>query len=62
MESGDVDKEGGENGGAFAAREKITTHEVRKSLIQNNISIFIELKRLMESKNCPLIGMNHPKT
>uniref|UniRef100_A0A9I9EKV7 Condensin complex subunit 1 C-terminal domain-containing protein n=1 Tax=Cucumis melo TaxID=3656 RepID=A0A9I9EKV7_CUCME len=55
-ESGDVDEEGGESGGASAARGKVITHAVRKSLIQNTIPIFIELKRLMESKNSPLIG------
>lgn len=58
-ESGDADEEGGDNGGASAAaaRGKVITHAVRKSLIQNTIPIFIELKRLMESKNSPLIGM-----
>ncbi|CAK9328984.1 unnamed protein product [Citrullus colocynthis] len=39
------DEEGGENGGAFAAREKSTTHEVRKSLIQINIPIFIDMNQ-----------------
>lgn len=60
-ESGDVGEEGGESGGASAARGKVITHAVRKSLIQNTIPIFIELKRLMESKNRPLIGTNTPK-
>ena len=60
-ESGDVGEEGGESGGASAARGKVITHAVRKSLIQNTIPIFIELKRLMESENSPLIGTNTPK-
>ncbi|XP_023006293.1 condensin-2 complex subunit D3 [Cucurbita maxima] len=55
-ESGDVDEEGGESGGVSAARGKVITHVVRKGLIQNSIPIFTELKRLMESKNSPLIG------
>ncbi|GER52181.1 condensation complex subunit 1 domain-containing protein [Striga asiatica] len=32
------------------------TQAVRKSLVQNAIPIFIELKRLLESKNSPLTG------
>ncbi|CAA0817502.1 binding [Striga hermonthica] len=32
------------------------TQAVRKSLVQNAIPIFIELKRLLESKNSPLMG------
>lgn len=57
-----MDEEVGDGGGAStsaaaaaAARGKIT-QAVKKSLIQNMIPIFIELKRLLENKNSPLIG------
>ncbi|KAK7289931.1 hypothetical protein RIF29_03976 [Crotalaria pallida] len=53
-ESADIEEEGGENGAA--ARGKAITQAVKKSLIQNTIPIFIELKRLLETKNSPLIG------
>lgn len=58
-DSGDVDEEG--DGGtsstsAAAARGGAVTQAVKKGLVQNMIPIFIELKRLLESKNSPLIG------
>ncbi|RDX62737.1 Condensin-2 complex subunit D3, partial [Mucuna pruriens] len=53
-ESADVEEEGGENGSA--ARGKAITQAVKKGLIQNTVPIFIELKRLLETKNSPLIG------
>ncbi|KAE9594235.1 putative armadillo-like helical, condensin subunit 1/Condensin-2 complex subunit D3 [Lupinus albus] len=53
-ESADIEDEGGENGSA--ARGKAITQAVKKGLIQNTIPIFIELKRLLETKNSPLIG------
>ncbi|KAH1209126.1 Condensin-2 complex subunit D3 [Glycine max] len=53
-ESADVEEEGGENGSA--ARRKAITQAVKKGLIQNTVPIFIELKRLLETKNSPLIG------
>ncbi|KAK4405556.1 Condensin-2 complex subunit D3 [Sesamum angolense] len=51
-------EEGGDSGGASTAASKgrAITQAVRKGLIQNAIPIFIELKRLLESKNSPLIG------
>lgn len=53
----DIDEEGGDNGASGAAdRGKAITQAVRKGLIHNTIPIFIELKRLLESKNSPLIG------
>lgn len=39
-----------------AARGKAITQVVKKGLIQNTVPIFIELKRLLESKNSPLTG------
>uniref|UniRef100_A0A7N2LUW8 Uncharacterized protein n=2 Tax=Quercus lobata TaxID=97700 RepID=A0A7N2LUW8_QUELO len=57
-DSAEIDEEGGDSGGgsAAAARGRAITQAVRKGLIQNTIPIFIELKRLLESKNSPLIG------
>lgn len=52
-ESADIEEEG-DNGSA--ARGKAVTQAVKKSLIQNTVPIFIELKRLLETKNSPLIG------
>ncbi|KAJ7980281.1 Condensin-2 complex subunit D3 [Quillaja saponaria] len=56
-EAADIEEEG-DGGGASvaAARGRAITQAVRKGLIQNTIPIFIELKRLLESKNSPLIG------
>ena len=56
---GDMDDEGGDNGegaAAAAVRGRVITQAVKKGLIQNTIPIFIELKRLLESKNNPLTG------
>ncbi|XP_024978621.1 condensin-2 complex subunit D3 [Cynara cardunculus var. scolymus] len=39
-----------------AVRGRVITQVVKKGLIQNTIPIFIELKRLLESKNSPLSG------
>ncbi|KAJ4834078.1 hypothetical protein Tsubulata_016276 [Turnera subulata] len=56
-DAGDIEEEGGENGAsAIAAKGRAITQAVRKGLIQNTIPIFIELKRLLESMNSPLIG------
>lgn len=57
-DSPDIEEEAGESGGASAAaaRGSAITQVVKKGLIQNTIPIFIELKRLLESKNSPLIG------
>lgn len=49
-----MEEEGGDGGAA--ARGKAITQAVKKGLIQNTIPIFIELKRLLENKNSPLIG------
>lgn len=53
-----MDEEGGDGGGAAAAaaRGKVITQAVKKGLVQNTIPIFIELKRILESKNSPLTG------
>ncbi|XP_074320803.1 condensin-2 complex subunit CAP-D3 [Silene latifolia] len=50
-----VDEEGGDSTTAIA-RGRAITQAVKKGLIQNTIPIFIELKRLLENKNSPLIG------
>lgn len=55
LEAADAEEDGGDSGGALAKGRAIT-QAVRKSLIQNTIPIFIELKRLLERKNSPLIG------
>ncbi|PIA61371.1 hypothetical protein AQUCO_00300726v1 [Aquilegia coerulea] len=55
----EIEDEGGDAGGtdaAAAARRKLVAQVAKKSLIQNAIPIFIELKRLLESKNSPLVG------
>ncbi|KAL6343915.1 hypothetical protein AAG906_027687 [Vitis piasezkii] len=48
--------DGGAASAASAARGRAITQAVKKSLVQNTIPIFIELKRLLESKNSPLTG------
>ncbi|KAH0704943.1 hypothetical protein KY290_009659 [Solanum tuberosum] len=55
-ESADVEEEGADGGASSAAKGRSITQAVKKSLIQNTIPIFIELKRLLESKNSPLTG------
>ncbi|KAJ8539803.1 hypothetical protein K7X08_014055 [Anisodus acutangulus] len=55
-ESAEVEEEGAEGGASSAAKGRAITQAVKKSLIQNTIPIFIELKRLLESKNSPLTG------
>ncbi|KAL7595809.1 hypothetical protein Lser_V15G30715 [Lactuca serriola] len=53
VESTEMEEEAtGEN----AVRGRVITQVVKKGLIQNTIPIFIELKRLLESKNSPLSG------
>ncbi|CAN0918141.1 Condensin-2 complex subunit CAP-D3 [Linum grandiflorum] len=51
----EAEEEGGGEGG-LSAKGRAITQAIRKSLIQNTVPIFIELKRLLESKNSPLIG------
>jgi len=55
-----MDEEGGEGGGMasalLAAKGRAVTQVAKKNLIQIAVPIFIELKRLLESKNSPLIG------
>lgn len=55
-ESADMEEEGADGGPSSAAKGRAITQAVKKSLIQNTIPIFIELKRLLESKNSPLTG------
>ncbi|KAJ4955714.1 hypothetical protein NE237_012497 [Protea cynaroides] len=53
----EMDEVGGDGGASLAAvRGRVAIQAVKKSLIQNAIPIFIELKRLLESKNSPLTG------
>ncbi|KAL3744310.1 hypothetical protein ACJRO7_013555 [Eucalyptus globulus] len=58
LESPEMDDESNGSGGTSpaAAKGRVISQAVRKSLIQNTIPIFIELKRLLESKNSPLTG------
>ena len=54
-----MDEEGRDGSAAAStasAKGRAITQAVKKGLIQNVIPIFIELKRLLESKNSPLIG------
>lgn len=53
LESSEMEEEVAENAGV---RGRVITQVVKKGLIQNTIPIFIELKRLLESKNSPLSG------
>ncbi|PIN01292.1 hypothetical protein CDL12_26200 [Handroanthus impetiginosus] len=61
-EAADTEEEVVDTGGASASasasasKGRAITQAVRKGLIQNAIPIFIELKRLLETKNSPLIG------
>ncbi|XVF66210.1 hypothetical protein PTKIN_Ptkin10aG0017300 [Pterospermum kingtungense] len=56
-DTADVEEEGGDSSAsAAAAKGRAITQAVRKGLIQNTIPIFIELKRLLESKNSPVTG------
>lgn len=43
-------------GAAQAAKGRAVTQASKKNLIQHAVPIFIELKRLLESKNSPLTG------
>lgn len=59
-DNSEMDEEGGEGGGTAsalqAAKGRAVTQVAKKNLIQIAVPIFIELKRLLESKNSPLIG------
>lgn len=57
-DSAEVDEDGGDSGGATASagKGKLVTQAVKKNLIQNCIPIFVELKRILQRKNSPLIG------
>ncbi|CAN6329340.1 unnamed protein product [Urochloa humidicola] len=59
-ENTEMDDEGGEGGGTAsalqAAKGRAVTQVAKKNLIQIAVPIFIELKRLLESKNSPLTG------
>lgn len=57
-DSAEMDEEGGDSGGANAmvGKGRLVTQAVKKNLIQNCIPIFIELKRILQRKNSPLIG------
>ncbi|KAK8949601.1 hypothetical protein KSP39_PZI006330 [Platanthera zijinensis] len=48
---------GGEGAAALlASKGRVVTQVAKKNLVQHAIPIFIELKRLLEGKNSPLIG------
>jgi condensin-2 complex subunit D3 len=59
-DNSEMDEEGGEGGATasalLAAKGRAVTQVAKKNLIQIAIPIFIELKRLLESKNSPLTG------
>ncbi|KAL5206634.1 hypothetical protein ABZP36_034843 [Zizania latifolia] len=59
-DNSEMDEEGGVDGGTasalMAARGRAVTQVAKKNLIQLAVPIFIELKRLLESKNSPLTG------
>ncbi|KAG2629833.1 hypothetical protein PVAP13_3KG488600 [Panicum virgatum] len=59
-DNSEMDEEGGEGGGTasalLAAKGRAVTQVAKKNLIQVAVPIFIELKRLLESKNSPLTG------
>ncbi|WVZ90665.1 hypothetical protein U9M48_036947 [Paspalum notatum var. saurae] len=59
-ENSEMDDEGCEGGGVAsalqAAKGRAVTQVAKKNLIQIAVPIFIELKRLLESKNSPLTG------
>ncbi|XP_062203117.1 uncharacterized protein LOC133905370 [Phragmites australis] len=59
-DNSEMDEEGGEGGGTasalLAAKGRAVTQVAKKNLIQIAVPIFIELKRLLESKNSPLSG------
>ncbi|KAI4986097.1 hypothetical protein ZWY2020_018727 [Hordeum vulgare] len=58
-DNSEMDDDGGDGGAANAlqaARGRAVTQVAKKNLIQIAIPIFIELKRLLESKNSPLTG------
>ncbi|CAM6126204.1 unnamed protein product [Calypogeia fissa] len=50
-----------DDGGAAAAiaavKGRVVTQLMKKNLVQNAVPIFIELKRLLESRNSPLLGL-----
>ena len=58
-DNSEMDDEGADGGTASAlnaAKGRAVTQVAKKNLIQIAIPIFIELKRLLESKNSPLTG------
>ncbi|XP_020573844.1 condensin-2 complex subunit D3 [Phalaenopsis equestris] len=60
-DTAEMDDEGGDYGGAagatvLAAKGRVVTQVAKKNLVQHAVPIFIELKRLLESKNSPLMG------
>lgn len=59
-DNSEMDEEGGEGGAMTsalqAAKGRAVTQVAKKNLIQTAVPIFIELKRLLESKNSPLTG------
>uniref|UniRef100_A0A1D1Y9J5 Condensin-2 complex subunit D3 n=1 Tax=Anthurium amnicola TaxID=1678845 RepID=A0A1D1Y9J5_9ARAE len=57
-DAAEMEEEGGDGGAAAvqAAKGRAVTQASKKNLIQHAVPIFIELKRLLESKNSPLTG------
>ncbi|KAL2628612.1 hypothetical protein R1flu_013298 [Riccia fluitans] len=54
----DLEEEEGSAAAAVAAvKGRVVTQLMKKNLVQNAVPIFIELKRLLESKNSPLLGL-----
>ncbi|KAL6847422.1 hypothetical protein ACP4OV_023275 [Aristida adscensionis] len=59
-DNAEMDEESGEGGATasavLAAKGRAVTQVAKKNLIQIAVPIFIELKRLLEGKNSPLVG------
>ncbi|KAG0474115.1 hypothetical protein HPP92_015972 [Vanilla planifolia] len=59
QDTAEIDDECGESGESsalLAAKGRLVTQVAKKNLVQHAVPIFIELKRLLESKNSPLTG------
>ncbi|KAI0518625.1 hypothetical protein KFK09_006061 [Dendrobium nobile] len=61
-DTAEMDDDGGDPAGSagatavLAAKGRVVTHVAKKNLVQHAVPIFIELKRLLENKNSPLMG------
>ncbi|OAE23585.1 hypothetical protein AXG93_4316s1160 [Marchantia polymorpha subsp. ruderalis] len=51
------DDDGGAAAAVAAVKGRVVTQLMKKNLVQNAVPIFIELKRLLESQNSPMLGL-----